>query len=73
MMSMLSYIDDLKLMNPVTLLYCVRTHEDIIFQSELVQLGKSLPNFKYEVSCRGRALPGVVTAGALLRNLSRST
>jgi ferredoxin-NADP reductase len=50
MMSMLSHIDDLKLSNPVTLLYCARTHEDIIFQKELVRLKSSLPNFKYEVS-----------------------
>ena len=56
MMSMLSYIDDLKLMNPVTLLYCVRTDEDIIFRNELVRLGKSLPNFKYEV-CLSRPGP----------------
>jgi len=60
MMSMLSYIDDLKLMNPVTLLYCVRTDEDIIFQNELVRLGKSLPNFKYEV-CLSR--PGPTWSG----------
>jgi ferredoxin-NADP reductase len=56
MMSMLSYIDDLKLTNPVTLLYCVRTHEDIIFQNELVRLRTSLPNFKYEV-CLSRPHP----------------
>jgi ferredoxin-NADP reductase len=56
MMSMLSYIDDLKLMNPVTLLYCVRTHEDVIFQAELGQLRKSLPNFKYE-ECLSRPGP----------------
>ncbi|HMH12023.1 MAG TPA: iron-sulfur cluster-binding domain-containing protein [Edaphobacter sp.] len=49
MISMLSYIDDLKLPNPVTLLYCVRTHEDIIFQNELARLRRSLSNFKYEV------------------------
>jgi len=56
MMSMLSYIDDLKLTNPVTLLYCVRTHEDIIFQNELVRLTSSLLNFKYEV-CLSRPQP----------------
>ena len=56
MMSMLSHIDDLKLTNPVTLLYCVRTHEDIIFQKELVRLRTSLPNFKYEV-CLSRPHP----------------
>lgn len=56
MISMLSYIDDLKLPNPVTLLYFVRTHEDIIFQNELARLRKSLPNFKYEV-CLSRPDP----------------
>jgi len=49
MISMLRYIDDLKLSTPVTLLYCVRTAADIIFQSELARLERSLPNFKYEV------------------------
>ena len=56
MISMLSYIGDLKLANPVTLLYCVRTHADIIFQKELVRLRSSLPNFKYEV-CLSRPDP----------------
>jgi ferredoxin-NADP reductase len=49
MISMLRYIDDLELVTPVTLLYCVRTGADIIFENELVRLNKSLPNFKYEV------------------------
>ena len=49
MISMLSYIDDVKLPNPVTLLYFVRTIQDIIFQNELARLGRSLPNFKCEV------------------------
>jgi len=56
MISMLSYIDDLKLANPVTLLYFVRTREDIIFQNELARLRRSLPNFKYEV-CLSRPDP----------------
>jgi len=56
MISMLSYIDDLKLTNPVTLLYCVRTRADIIFQNELVRLRKSLLNFKYEL-CLSRPDP----------------
>jgi ferredoxin-NADP reductase len=54
MISMLSYIDDLKLPNPVTLLYFVRTHQDIIFQNELARLRRSLPNFKCEV-CLSRS------------------
>ena len=56
MISMLSYIDDLKLANPVSLLYCVRTRADIIFQDELVRLGRSLPHFTYEV-CLSRPDP----------------
>jgi len=49
MMSMLRYIDDLKLGASVTLLYCVRTAADIIFENELSRLSRSLPNFKYEL------------------------
>jgi ferredoxin-NADP reductase len=49
MISMLRYIDDRKMSTPVTLLYCVRTAADIIFQNELGRLGRSLPNFNYEV------------------------
>ena len=49
MISMLRYINDLELATPVTLLYCVRTAADIIFQSELARLERSLPNFNYEV------------------------
>ena len=56
MISMLRYIDDLKLSSPVTLLYCVRTAADIIFQNELARLGSSLPNFNYEV-CLSRPDP----------------
>src|ERR1700733_15963562 len=73
MISMLSYMDDLKLANPVTLLYCVRTRADIIFQDDLVRLGRSLPHFMYEVCCRGRIQTGRGTAGALPRKLSPST
>lgn len=50
MISMLRYIDDLKLSTPVTLLYCVRTGADIIFQNELTRLEGALPNFEYAVS-----------------------
>ena len=56
MISMLCYIDDLKLATPVTLLYCVRTGADIIFEKELTRLSRSLPNFKYEV-CLSRPDP----------------
>jgi ferredoxin-NADP reductase len=49
MMCMLRYIDDLKLSTSATLLYFVRTRNDIIFASELERLSKSLGNFKYGV------------------------
>jgi ferredoxin-NADP reductase len=56
MISMLRYIDDLELATPVTLLYCVRTNADIIFENELSRLSTSLPNFKYEL-CLSRPDP----------------
>jgi ferredoxin-NADP reductase len=56
MISMLRYVDDLKLTTQVRLLYCVRTATDIIFQNELTRLAVSLPNFKYEV-CLSRPDP----------------
>ncbi len=49
MISMLRYIDDLRLSTVVTLLYCVRTRKDIIFETELERLGHSLANFNYKV------------------------
>jgi ferredoxin-NADP reductase len=56
MISMLCYIDDLELATPVTLLYCVRTGADIIFENELSRLSRSLPNFKCEL-CLSRPDP----------------
>jgi ferredoxin-NADP reductase len=56
MISMLRYIDNLELATPVTLLYCVRTAADIIFENELASLSRSRPNFKYEV-CLSRTDP----------------
>ena len=56
MISMLRYIDDLKLATSVRLLYCVRTAADVIFHTELARLGRSLPNFEYEV-CLSRPDP----------------
>ncbi|HET9321381.1 MAG TPA: iron-sulfur cluster-binding domain-containing protein, partial [Bryobacteraceae bacterium] len=49
MMAMLRYMDDLCLETSVTLLYCVRTSSDIIFESELEQLRSRLKNFHYHV------------------------
>jgi ferredoxin-NADP reductase len=56
MISMLRYINGLSLATPVRLLYCVRSAADIIFQNELARLGRTLPNFKYEV-CLSRPDP----------------
>ena len=49
MMAMLRYMDDLCVQTPVTLLYCVRTRSDIIFENELEQLRSRLKNFQYRV------------------------
>ncbi len=49
MMAMLRYIDDLCLETTVTLLYCVRTSNDIIFHAELEQLQPRLKSFQYHV------------------------
>jgi ring-1,2-phenylacetyl-CoA epoxidase subunit PaaE len=50
MISMLRYIHDCRLSTPVTLLYCVRTSKDIIFETQLEMLRDSCPNFDYWVS-----------------------
>jgi len=49
MVAMLRYIDDLRLDTTVTLLYCVRTSRDIIFESELESLRTRLTNFQYHL------------------------
>jgi ferredoxin-NADP reductase len=49
MMAMLRYMDDLCLETRVTLLYCVRTGNDIIFHGELEELRARLKNFKYHL------------------------
>jgi ferredoxin-NADP reductase len=49
MMAMLRYMDDLCLETSVTLLYCVRTSNDIIFHHELQELQARLKNFQYRV------------------------
>jgi ferredoxin-NADP reductase len=56
MIAILRYIDDLKLSTPVSLLYCVRTAADIIFERELGRLERALPNFSYKV-CLSRPHP----------------
>jgi ferredoxin-NADP reductase/mono/diheme cytochrome c family protein len=49
MMAMLQYMDDLRMQTKVTLLYCVRSSDDIIFESELKQLRSWMKNFQYHV------------------------
>src|SRR6185369_15111026 len=49
MMAMLRCMDDLCLETTATMLYCVRTSSDIMFQRELEQLGSRLKNFHYHV------------------------
>jgi ferredoxin-NADP reductase/mono/diheme cytochrome c family protein len=49
MMAMLRYMDDLCLETTATLLYCVRTSNDIIFELELEQLRSRLKHFQYHV------------------------
>jgi glycine betaine catabolism B len=50
MIAMLRYIEDRALNVPVTLLYCVRTSQDIIFRQELTRLSHSLARFRYVVT-----------------------
>jgi ferredoxin-NADP reductase len=49
MMAMLRHIDDYCLPTSVTLLYSVRTNDDIIFRSELEVLRARLNNFQYHI------------------------
>ena len=46
MMAILRHIDDRCLTTPVTLIYCVRTRSDIIFEEELESLRRRLPTFR---------------------------
>jgi ferredoxin-NADP reductase/mono/diheme cytochrome c family protein len=48
-MAMLRYIDDLCLDTQATLLYCVRTRQDIIFHHELDELETRLKKFRCQV------------------------
>lgn len=50
MIAMLRYIRDEYLSTPVTLLYCVRTSKDIIFEAELEEIRGVVPSFDYYVS-----------------------
>lgn len=46
MLAMLRYIDDLCLKVEATLIYCVRTERDIIFENELTAIQKRLPRLR---------------------------
>jgi ferredoxin-NADP reductase len=46
MMSMLRYIDDRCLRTSVTLIYCVRTRRDVVFEPELTRLRRRLREFR---------------------------
>jgi len=50
MIAMLRYIEGRALKMPVTLIYCVRTSQDIIFQQELTRLSHSLARFRHVVT-----------------------
>jgi ferredoxin-NADP reductase len=47
MMAMLRYIDDLCIPADATLIYCVRTEQDVIFKDELEALRGRLTGFRY--------------------------
>lgn len=47
MMAMLRYIDDLCVPVDSTLIYCVRTEQDVFFKSELAALQSRMPKFHY--------------------------
>jgi ferredoxin-NADP reductase len=47
MMSMLRYIQDLCISVPCTLIYCVRSERDLIFNAELCGLARQVSRFRY--------------------------
>jgi ferredoxin-NADP reductase/mono/diheme cytochrome c family protein len=49
MIAMLRYLDDLCLDTHATLLYSVRTRDDIMFRQEFAELSGRLKNFRYDV------------------------
>ena len=50
MIAMLRYIEERTLDVPVTLIYCVRTSQDIIFQRELARLSRALAQFRLTIT-----------------------
>ena len=63
-----------KLDTKITVLYSVRTTNDIIFNDEFHQLEMDNPNFKFYVTCTrlSELIPGTDAAGASRLNGSRS-
>ncbi|MGA2597769.1 MAG: photosystem P840 reaction-center cytochrome c-551 [Bryobacteraceae bacterium] len=49
MMAMLRYMDDLCVQTNVTLLYCVRTGADVMFEGELEQIRSRVREFQYHI------------------------
>ena len=49
MVAMLRYIDDLCLKVKVTLIYCVRTERDVIFENEIAEIQKRVGGFRCAV------------------------
>jgi ferredoxin-NADP reductase/cytochrome c2 len=50
MIAILRYLDDRCLSLPVTLIYGVRTAQDVIFAAELANLAARLPQFRYHIA-----------------------
>jgi ferredoxin-NADP reductase len=73
MMAMLRYIDDYCLPTTVTLLYCVRTNDDIIFRSDLEELRTRLNNFQYHILLSQPPAEWVGPKGRLNREFVEST
>jgi len=73
MMAMLRYIDDLCLETTVTLVYCVRTGNDIIFRGELEVLRTRLKNFQYRVLLSQPGPGGANPRGRISRQFIEET
>jgi ferredoxin-NADP reductase len=73
MMAMLRHIDDLCLPVTVTLLYSVRTSDDIIFHSDLEELRTRLNNFRYHILLSQPPLEWVGPKGRLSREFVERT
>jgi ferredoxin-NADP reductase len=72
MMAMLRYIDDYCLPTTVTLLYSVRTNDDIIFRSDLEELRSRLNNFQHHILLSQPPAEWVGPKGRLTREFIES-